>query len=127
MAGEALRTLALAVRTDLSSVSLHNYDGPAHAGNTQLKDPANFVKVETDLTFVGMVGIIDPPRPECKQAIEECRIAGIAVIMITGDNKVTAEAITKNLGILNASAGQYRKSFTGKEFEELSEEEKVQV
>lgn len=127
MASSALRTLALAVRTDLNSVSLHNYDGPTHPGNTQLKDPANFVKVETDLTFVGMVGIIDPPRPECKQAIEDCRVAGIAVIMITGDNKVTAEAIAKNLGILNGSTGQYRKSFTGKEFEELSEEEKVQV
>ena len=89
-------------------------------------------QVETDLTFVGLVGIIDPPRPECSQAIRECRLAGISavwrspqplssasqVIMITGDNQITAvpsskkvrcmffscqEAIARKLGILNGS------------------------
>uniref|UniRef100_A0A7S4S3Y9 P-type Ca(2+) transporter n=1 Tax=Alexandrium monilatum TaxID=311494 RepID=A0A7S4S3Y9_9DINO len=127
MARGALRTLALAVRTDLTDLSLHDYTGDSHPGHAQLSDPANFVKVEQSLTFVGMVGIIDPPRPECKQAIEECRIAGISVIMITGDNKVTAEAIAMNLGILNNSDNLARKSFTGKEFEELSEADKAKV
>mmetsp|Transcript_141506 Transcript_141506/g.439881 ORF Transcript_141506/g.439881 Transcript_141506/m.439881 type:complete len:1041 (-) Transcript_141506:241-3363(-) len=128
MAREALRTLALAVRTDLSDLRLHDYNGDAsHPGHAQLADPANFVKVEQSLTFAGMVGIIDPPRPECKQAIEECRIAGISVIMITGDNKVTAEAIAMNLGILTSSENLARKSFTGKEFEDLSDAEKAKV
>lgn len=127
MARDALRTLALAVRTDLKDLSLHDYDGDSHNGHGVLSDPANFVKVEQGLTFVGLVGIIDPPRPECKQAIEECRIAGISVIMITGDNKVTAEAIATNLGILTSSENLARKSFTGKEFEDLSDSEKAKV
>lgn len=127
MARDALRTLALAVKSDLEHLGLHDYDGAAHQGHGQLGDPANFVNVETDLTFVGMVGIIDPPRPECKEAIEECRIAGISVIMITGDNKVTAEAIATNLGILTSTENLDRKSFTGKEFEQLSDQEKTKV
>uniref|UniRef100_A0A7S0FYL1 P-type Ca(2+) transporter n=1 Tax=Pyrodinium bahamense TaxID=73915 RepID=A0A7S0FYL1_9DINO len=127
MARDALRTLALAVRVDLKDLNLHDYDGDTHTGHSHLSDPANFVKVEQGLTFVGLVGIIDPPRPECKQAIEECRIAGISVIMITGDNKVTAEAIALNLGILNSQENLSRKSFTGKEFEDLSDSEKSKV
>mmetsp|Transcript_48749 Transcript_48749/g.109650 ORF Transcript_48749/g.109650 Transcript_48749/m.109650 type:complete len:1038 (-) Transcript_48749:171-3284(-) len=127
MASDALRTLALAVRSDLQDLNLHTYDGPSHAGHSMLSDPANFAKVETNLTFVGMVGIIDPPRPECKQAIEECRVAGISVLMITGDNKVTAEAIAQNLGILTSTENLARKSFTGKEFDNMSDAEKTKV
>eukprot|EP00933_Yihiella_yeosuensis_P081530 TRINITY_DN95157_c0_g1_i1.p1 TRINITY_DN95157_c0_g1~~TRINITY_DN95157_c0_g1_i1.p1 ORF type:complete len:456 (+),score=84.51 TRINITY_DN95157_c0_g1_i1:75-1370(+) len=74
-----------------------------------------------------MVGIIDPPRPECKQAIEDCRVAGIGVIMITGDNKATAEAIAQKLGILNSTTNLARKSFTGKEFDDLPDADKVKV
>lgn len=79
------------------------------------------------MTFVGMVGIIDPPRPECRNAILECRQAGITVIMITGDNKITAEAIAHNLGILVNKQGPGGKSWTGKEFEALSEQERIAV
>jgi len=127
MARGALRTLALAVHTDLSGLQLHDYDGPAHAGHKQLTDPATYASIEQGLTFIGLVGIIDPPRPECKQAIEECRIAGISVIMITGDNKITAEAIASNLGILTSMENLGRKSFTGKEFDDLSEADKIKV
>lgn len=67
------------------------------------------------MTFVGMVGILDPPRPECKPAIEACRVAGISVIMITGDNKTTAEAISQKLGILAPSGSHSENSFTGQE------------
>jgi len=126
MATEALRTLALAARFDLQDVGLHDYNGPSHKGHAQLQDPANFVKVEVGLTFVGMVGLIDPPRPECKQAIEDCRVAGISVIMITGDNKITAEAIAQNLGILTSS-DRSRKSFTGHEFDQKTDAEKVKI
>merc|ERR1739848_787593 len=79
------------------------------------------------MTFVGMVGILDPPRPECKPAIASCRVAGIGVIMITGDNKATAEAIAQKLGILADSGSHKDNSFTGQEFESLSESEKLAV
>jgi len=127
LAKEALRTLALAARFDLEPLSLNDYTGAEHKGHAQLSDPANFVKVETDLCFLGMVGIIDPPRQECKQAIQDCRVAGISVIMITGDNKITAQAIAQNLGILTSTENLARKSFTGQEFDALSEQAKVEV
>jgi len=127
MASDALRTLALAVRLDLKPLGLQDYSGPSHSAHSKLEDPANFVKVEEELTFVGMVGLIDPPRPECKQAIAECRIAGISVIMITGDNKETAEAIALNLGILQSRANLKRKSFTGKELDLMSETDKIKM
>ncbi|MFD3445442.1 calcium-translocating P-type ATPase, SERCA-type [Microbacteriaceae bacterium 4G12] len=57
-------------------------------------------EVEQDLMFIGLQGMIDPPRPEVKQAVVECREAGIRTIMITGDHKVTAMAIAKELDIL---------------------------
>jgi len=126
MAGEALRTIGLAYRPDLKPMNMHDYDGPSHKGHALLTDSANFVKLEDDMTFIGMTGILDPPRPECKPAIEACRVAGISVIMITGDNKITAEAIATNLGILRGGSHSAN-SFTGKEFEDMSQEQKVKV
>eukprot|EP00441_Pelagodinium_beii_P040926 CAMPEP_0197627936 /NCGR_PEP_ID=MMETSP1338-20131121/6401_1 /TAXON_ID=43686 ORGANISM="Pelagodinium beii, Strain RCC1491" /NCGR_SAMPLE_ID=MMETSP1338 /ASSEMBLY_ACC=CAM_ASM_000754 /LENGTH=1034 /DNA_ID=CAMNT_0043198787 /DNA_START=59 /DNA_END=3163 /DNA_ORIENTATION=- len=125
-AKSALRNIAMAVKTaDLGE--LETYDGPGHKGHALLSDTDNFAKIETDMIFIGMVGILDPPRPECKPAIKACRIAGISVIMITGDNKLTAEAISQKLGILAESGSHSENSFTGQEFEALSDEKRIQV
>ena len=56
--------------------------------------------LEKDMVFLGLVGMIDPVRPEVKAAIEECRNAGIRAVMITGDHRDTAVAIAKELGII---------------------------
>ena len=75
--------------------------------------------VEYDLCFVGLVGMIDPVRPEVKPAIDECRAAGIRAIMITGDHKDTAVAIAMQLGIITDAS----QAITGAELDKISDEE----
>jgi Ca2+-transporting ATPase len=102
MADKALRVLA-AAKKDLSSV------------------PAEYTTeaVECDLCFVGLVGMIDPVRPEVKPAIDECRSAGIRPIMITGDHKDTAIAIAMQLGIITDAS----QAITGAELDDISDED----
>ena len=73
--------------------------------------------VEHDLTFIGLVGMIDPARPEVKEAVETCRKAGIRPIMITGDHPLTARYIAKDLGI-----SENGEVVTGAELEKISDE-----
>ena len=75
--------------------------------------------IEKDLIYVGMVGMIDPPRLEVKAAVEKCKTAGIKTVMITGDHKITAVAIAKSLGILENED----EAITGSELEKISDEE----
>ena len=76
-------------------------------------------ELENGLTFLGLVGMIDPPRPEAKQAVAVCRKAGIKPVMITGDHVVTASAIAKELGILEEGD----RAITGAQLDAMSEEE----
>ena len=75
--------------------------------------------IESNLIFIGMVGMIDPPREEAKKAVEKCKTAGIKTVMITGDHKITATAIAKKLGILENED----EAITGLELERMSQED----
>ena len=83
------------------------------------KDEMN--EIESDLIYVGMVGMIDPPREEVKAAVAKCKSAGIKTVMITGDHKITATAIAKALGIMEDGD----EAITGAELEEMSDDELI--
>ena len=95
MAAKALRVLAVATKAD-----------------------ASLGDAERDMTFLGLIGMIDPPRPEAKAAIEQCEQAGITVVVITGDHPLTAQAVARELGLFKAG-----RAVTGPELEDMSEEE----
>ncbi len=105
MAKDALRVLAVAYKI------LH-------------ETPAAYTaeEMECDLTLAGLVGMIDPPREEVKEAVHDCDDAGIRTVMITGDNVVTASAIATELGILQEGD----LAITGQQLQALSEEELAQ-
>ncbi|OQP59778.1 calcium-translocating P-type ATPase, PMCA-type [Niastella populi] len=85
----------------------------------QLPKEGDMEALESDQEFCGLAGMIDPPRPEARQAITECKTAGIVPVMITGDHPITASAIARDMGIL-----QHRndRTVTGIELEKLSDE-----
>ena len=101
MSEHALRVLAVAYKT-LDTLP-----------NTNSKD------LENNLTFLGLVGMIDPPRSEAKEAVKICRKAGIKPVMITGDHVITASAIAKELGILLPGD----KSITGTQLDAMTDSE----
>lgn len=102
MAGEALRVLAMG-RKEVENIP----------------DMISHDTLEHGIIFLGMVGMIDPPREEVKMAVAECRRAGIKPVMITGDHKITATAIARSLGIMQEGD----RSLTGREVQEMSDEE----
>ncbi|KAK6483440.1 sarcoplasmic/endoplasmic reticulum calcium ATPase 2 isoform X1 [Huso huso] len=106
---DTLRCLALATR-----------DNPPRKEDLVLEDCTRFAGYESDLTFVGCVGMLDPPRTEVAASIRLCRLAGIRVIMITGDNKGTAVAICRRIGIFGEDEDVTDRAFTGREFDDLS-------
>ncbi|SJZ30211.1 calcium-transporting P-type ATPase, PMR1-type [Selenihalanaerobacter shriftii] len=102
LSSQALRVLAVAMRrlpTNFNQQRLEEY--------------------ETDLVFVGLVGMIDPPRPEAKKAISRCKRAGIRPVMVTGDHKNTAKAIAKELNLLNKGD----RIVTGNELKQMGNKE----
>jgi Ca2+ transporting ATPase len=110
---QGLRSLALALHSDVDPDASHY----------KATSATEYVRFEQDLTLVGLVGMLDPPRPEVRGAIEKCRTAGIRIIVITGDNKNTAETVCKQIGIFGDDEDLTGKSYTGREFDALSPEE----
>ncbi len=102
MAGKALRVLATALKEI-----------------PELPEKIEPATIENNLVFIGMLGMIDPPREEVKDAVEKCRTAGIKPVMITGDHKVTAQAIALDLGIMKPGEA----SRTGADVEKMSDDE----
>lgn len=98
MAGDALRVIGVAYKK-LESQSYKSYD------------------VEKDLVFAGLIGMIDPPRKEAVEAVQKCKLAGIKPVMITGDHKITATAIARELNIY--AMGD--KALTGADLDEMGE------
>ncbi|XP_073139588.1 calcium-transporting ATPase 4, endoplasmic reticulum-type-like [Henckelia pumila] len=124
MSTRALRVLGFAYTDELPekfTTYNGNEDHPAHE---LLMNPANYSSIESKLIFVGLAGLRDPPRKEVPQAIEDCRTAGIRVMVITGDNKDTAEAICREIGVFGRDETFSSRSLTGKEFMELSARDK---
>lgn len=97
-----------------------------HPGRINV-DLGLFSPTQNNLTFVGCVGMLDPPRKEVTSSIEMCRKAGIRVIMITGDNKGTAVAICRRISIFSETEDVAGKAYTGREFDELSPEAQRQA
>ncbi|VAI06932.1 unnamed protein product [Triticum turgidum subsp. durum] len=123
MSGSALRCLGFAYKEDLAEFA--TYDGEEHPAHKYLLDPAYYSSIENNLIFCGFVGLRDPPREEVHKAIEDCRAAGIRVMVITGDNKETAEAICREIGVFGPSENISSMSFAGKEFMALPDKKKI--
>merc|ERR1719229_55833 len=107
-------------RDTLRCLALATCDNPVNPRDMNLDDPAKFVNYEVNLTFCGVVGMLDPPRLEVKPSIALCKEAGIRVIMITGDNKNTAEAICRRIGIFGEDENTDGMAYSGREFDDLS-------
>lgn len=86
-----------------------------------------YAQIEQGMTLIGLVGMLDPPRPEVANSIKKCRDAGIRVVVITGDNKQTAETICRQIGVFGEYEDLTGKSYTGREFDALSEIEQLEV
>ena len=109
----------IAVKNELMAKDALRVLAMAYKELDYLPNEEEIKNIENDLIFVGMVGMIDPPREEAKLAVEKCKSAGIKTVMITGDHKITATAIAKELGILENDD----EAITGLELEKMSQEE----
>ena len=88
----------------------------------KLPDEGRLSEVEKDLVFEGVIGIIDPPRPECAAAVAKAKNAGIRTVMITGDHAATASAIARQIGLLSEND----KILTGLELSEMNDEDLIE-
>jgi Ca2+ transporting ATPase len=93
----------------------------------QAKTSSEYAQLEQNMTLIGLVGMLDPPRPEVADSIRKCREAGIRVVVITGDNQNTAETICRQIGVFGTDEDLTGKSFTGREFDDLSDADKLKA
>ncbi|KAG2418486.1 sarcoplasmic/endoplasmic reticulum calcium ATPase [Aspergillus terreus] len=112
-----LRVIALATVDEVgANPLLHN-----------AKSTDEYAQLEQNMTLVGLVGMLDPPRTEVAGSITKCREAGIRVIVITGDSRNTAESICRQIGVFAEDEDLTGKSFTGREFDALSDNQKLEA
>ncbi|KAL6591922.1 calcium ATPase [Neocallimastix californiae] len=110
MAGRGLRVLALAIR------KVSHEEAHAIVKSEQQQDS------ESNLSFIGLIGLIDPPKKGVRESIATCKNAGIRVIMITGDHVITASAIARQLGIIDAENISMQRTMKGSELDLLSDD-----
>ncbi|PKK47963.1 hypothetical protein CI102_8010 [Trichoderma harzianum] len=112
-----LRVIALASIDDVSQNPLFG-----HAKSTE-----QYAQLEQNMTFLGLTAMLDPPRPEVPASIKKCKDAGIRIIVITGDNRNTAESICRQIGVFGQHEDLQGKSYTGREFDNLSPSEQLEA
>ena len=113
---EGLRGLAIAVRDQVEMANpLAPLDGKAAD------------ELEHDLSLIGIVGMRDPPRPEVRDAIHESMAAGVRVVVITGDNQHTAEAICRQIGLFEGKDDVSQLSYTGRDLDTMTHEQKAEM
>jgi len=141
LASRPLRCLALAIREHDELPSTLQAVGEGNENNVYainmrdhplLKDPNTYEKIESDMTLVGIVGMMDPARPEVAQSMQRCKRAGIRIIMITGDAKDTAIAIARDVNIfpskISSEFGTTQElAFEGREFFAMSLEAQLEI
>lgn len=115
---KALKAQAVKIHNDFASKALRVIAVAVKEWN-QLPDQLDANTLEHDLLFLGMVGMIDPPRPESRRAVLRAKTAGISTVMITGDHVVTASAIAREIGILEDDG----KAITGKQLSAMDNHE----
>jgi|Transcript_22419 Ca2+-transporting ATPase len=120
VASQGYRVLGIAIALDGGNMK----DVTSENAKDKLADEKQYQQFEANCSFLGYVCIRDPPRPEVRGAIEECKTAGINVIMITGDAKETAVSIAKELKIIPENADIKSTCFTGAEFHEKTLKQK---
>ncbi|EAA62836.1 hypothetical protein AN5743.2 [Aspergillus nidulans FGSC A4] len=116
-ASRGLRVIALASVDDVGANPL------IHKASTS----EEYAQLEQNMTLIGLVAMLDPPRVEVADSIKKCAEAGIRVIVITGDNQNTAESICREIGVFGKDEDLKGKSFTGREFDSLSHNEQLEA
>ncbi|KAH7133511.1 hypothetical protein EDB81DRAFT_103324 [Dactylonectria macrodidyma] len=111
----------------LRVIALASIDNVAKNPLLKAKSTEEYAQLEQNMTFLGLVGMLDPPRPEVPLSIQRCKDAGIRVIVITGDNRNTAESICRQIGVFGEHEDLTGKSYTGREFDDLPESEQLQA